>query len=249
MSMRIVTFAERPDLIDRLGFLDKVWPEYNKHGEVLNRYWGSLWTAFPEFQIVLYDEQNATVLGKGHTIPCFWDGTADGLPEGIDAVIEGGVRLREQQGQPNALSALAAIVAPAQQGSGLSRAIIEGMRMLAARHGLSNLIAPVRPSLKSMYPLTPIEHYVRWMREDGTPFDPWLRVHHRMGADLLRVAPHSMRITGSVAEWEDWTGMAFPESGSYIVPDALQPVDIDRDKDCGRYWEPNVWMRHRVQTD
>jgi hypothetical protein len=70
-----------------------------------------------------------------------------------------------------------------------------------------------------------------------------------MGADLLRVAPHSMRITGSVAEWEEWTGMAFPESGNYIVPDALQPVDIDRKEDCGRYWEPNAWMRHSVQTD
>jgi hypothetical protein len=171
------------------------------------------------------------------------------LPEGIDAVIEGGVRLREQQGQANTLSALAAIVSPAQQRSGLSRAIIEGMGTLAARHGLGNLIAPVRPSLKSMYPLTPIERYVRWTREDGMPFDPWLRVHYRMGADLLRVAPHSLRITGSVAEWEKWTGMAFPESGSYIVPDALQPVDIDREEDCGRYWEPNVWMHHRVQTD
>jgi hypothetical protein len=63
--MRIVTFVERPDLIDRLGFLDEVWPEYNKHGEVLNRYWGSLWTQFPEFQLVLYDEQNDAVFGEG----------------------------------------------------------------------------------------------------------------------------------------------------------------------------------------
>jgi hypothetical protein len=38
--------------------------------------------------------------------------------------------------------------------------------------------------------------------------------------------------------------MAFPESGDYIVPGALVPVQIDRERDLGHYVEPNVWMRH-----
>jgi hypothetical protein len=41
--------------------------------------------------------------------------------------------------------------------------------------------------------------------------------------------------------------MAFPESGSYVFPHGLAPVEIDRDQDLGRYWEPNVWVRHRVE--
>ena len=41
--------------------------------------------------------------------------------------------------------------------------------------------------------------------------------------------------------------MAFPESGvDYVVPAALVPVRIDRERDLGRYEEPNVWMRHPV---
>jgi hypothetical protein len=244
MAPRIITLQEQPELSERLDFLDDVWPEYNKHGDVLNRYWGRLWTDFPQFQFVLYDETNDAVLGKGHTIPCTWDGTVEGLPAGIDAVMEEGMRLRERR--PNALSALAAIVAPGHQGGGLSRVIIEGMATLAARHGFHSLIAPVRPSMKHLYPLTPIERYVGWTRDDGLPFDPWIRVHHRMNANLLRVAPHSLRITGSVADWEQWTGMAFPETGTYIVPEALAPVEIDCEEDLGRYWEPNVWMRHGV---
>ena len=38
----------------------------------------------------------------------------------------------------------------------------------------------------------------------------------------------------------------FPESGEYVIPGALQPVLIDRNRDAGRYEDPNVWMRHPV---
>ena len=53
-----------------------------------------------------------------------------------------------------------------------------------------------------------------------------------------------MRITGSVADWEAWTGMAFPESGSYVFPGGLASLAINRDNDLGSYWEPNVWLIH-----
>ena len=55
------------------------------------------------------------------------------------------------------------------------------MRAAAAAGGLDCLIAPVRPTLKDRYPLTPIESYARWRRDDGSAFDPWIRVHERFG--------------------------------------------------------------------
>jgi hypothetical protein len=109
------------------------------------------------------------------------------------------------------------------------------------------MIAPVRPTLKESYPLTPMERYARWKRADGLPFDPWLRVHGRLGARFLRVAPRSMVIEGTISEWEEWTGMRFPESGAYVVQGALQPVVMDLEKDLGVYEEPNVWMHHPVE--
>jgi hypothetical protein len=111
---------------------------------------------------------------------------------------------------------------------------------------MHSLVAPVRPTLKSLYPLIPIERYVRWTRDDGSPFDPWLRVHWRLGAEYLKTAPEATTITGTVAEWEEWTGMSFPESGEYVVPSALQPITIDRKQDVGTYSDPNFWMRHLV---
>jgi hypothetical protein len=43
--------------------------------------------------------------------------------------------------------------------------------------------------------------------------DPWIRTHQRLGATILCPAHGAMTITGTVAEWEEWTDMAFPESG------------------------------------
>jgi hypothetical protein len=120
------------------------------------------------------------------------------------------------------------------------------MRSLAAEHGMNSLVAPVRPTLKSLYPLIPIERYARWQRSDGAPFDPWLRVHWRLGAGYLKAAPEATLITGTRAQWEEWTGMSFPESDEYVVPGALKPVTIDRERDNGPYEDPNIWMRHRI---
>ena len=122
--------------------------------------------------------------------------------------------------------------------------LLEAMSELARRHGLQRVVAPVRPSSKHLYPLTPIERYVTWRREDGQLLDPWMRVHERLGARVATPLPESLRITGTVAEWESWTQMAFPESGTYVFPEGLATLDVDREADRGSYWEPNVWMIH-----
>jgi hypothetical protein len=65
--------------------------------------------------------------------------------------------------------------------------------------------------------------------------------------EILLADPRSLRISGSVAEWEKWTEMRFPESGEYVFPHGLAPLAIDRERNLGLYFEPNVWVMHRVQ--
>jgi len=161
-------------------------------------------------------------------------------------VLVRGLRDHRRRRRPNALSALLAVVDPRLQGQGVSREVIRAMASLAARHGMRALVAPVRPTLKHRYPLTPMARYLRWRRPDGAPLDPWLRVHWRLGARVLAVAARSMVVEDRVKEWESWTGMPFPASGEYVVPGALTTVRIDRARDRGRYVEPNVWMLHPV---
>lgn len=239
-EVRTATVAERPDLVEPAWERTRdTLPEYNDHGDVLNVYWGRLTEERPDFQFHLVDEEDH-VLARARSIPVRWDGTIEDLPAGIDGAIARGF----DEGGANVLCALVIMVPNDLQSRGLSAAAVEAMREIALRQGLGSLIAPVRPSWKERYPLVPIERYVTWRRADGLPFDPWMRVHARLGATILKPEPRSLRITGTVAEWEAWTQMAFPESGDYWFPRGLATVAIDREDDRGRYWEPNVWMHH-----
>jgi hypothetical protein len=241
MSVEMFTAAERPDLWERGIASGDVWPEYNLHGDVLNRWWGHL-DELPDLQFVLYDDDADEVVAEGHTGPLWWDGEDEHLPSGIDDAL---TQVCTRQGEPvNTLCALAAETPREGRRGGMAVTILGAMRSLAERHGLTHLVAPVRPSWKEKYPITPIEEYVTWRRADGQLLDPWMRVHERLGARVATPVPASMRITGTVAEWEEWTGMVFPASGDYVFPEGLDVLHVDREADHAAYWEPNIWMVH-----
>jgi GNAT superfamily N-acetyltransferase len=232
VKLRLVTHAERPDLARSEPSL---FPPFMAHDPIAVAFWPRLYEVYPDFQLWLLDGK-ATV-GYGCTLPVRWDGIPE--PRGIDWALTNGV-----SGDPSDLCAIVAGITPEYQGRGLSAVLLRRMAGLATAHGLDCMIAPVRPTWKERYPLTPIDRYVRWRREDGFHYDPWIRAHERVGAEVLDPAPRSMTIVGSRAEWEGWTGLQFPEDGDYVVPGALVPVRFENGR--GTYVEPNVWMRHPV---
>ena len=239
-SMEVFTAEERPDLWQQARPLfGGVWPEYNLHGNHSGKYFGQLFPQYARFQVLVYDVALDRVVARGRAIPFRWDGSLDDLPAGIDAV---GLRAVSEHTAPTAVSALAAEVEQDRQGQGLSRLILQAMALVTRNAGLGPLVAPVRPSRKDRYPLIPIDAYSRWRRSDGLPFDPWLRVHARLGATILRSEPRSMEIAAPVADWEQWLGMELPQPGEYVFPGGLAPLVVA--DGTGRYWEPNVWMRH-----
>src|SRR3954463_6591849 len=159
-----------------------VWPEYNMHGDVLTRLWGHLDEQLPEFQFVVYDDATDEVVAQGYTGPFWWDGTDETLPDGIDAALEEIVTRQRAQEPVNTVCALAAEIPREARGRGMAERLLKAMRTIGVRRRLAHLVAPVRPSWKERYPLTPIERYVHWRREDGQLLDPWMRVHERLGA-------------------------------------------------------------------
>jgi GNAT superfamily N-acetyltransferase len=223
----------------------RMWPEFMHHDPVANAHFGRVRDEYDHLQFFAWDDGADEVVAEANAAPAMWDGDPESLPEGgLDAVLE--TSFRADRAQLRVLSALQIVISSDYQGRGISVQMIEGMAGLARQHGYPSLIAPVRPSLKHRYPLTGIDRYVGWRRPDGTHIDPWLRTHERIGGEILKVAHRSMVIPGTVAEWEGWTGMTFPETGTYVVPGALVPVEIDVERDHGLYVEPNVWMLHRL---
>lgn len=254
MAIELVTLRERLDLLSEADELvASVWPTFVLKDPVAGRYWHRLYSpTLAAFQTLAIETVGGTetVVAFANAVPFLWDRYGDPattLPDdGWDAVLRDGVELMMNDGQANALSALAITVHLDKRGSGLADRLIGAMKQAARTAGLSSLAAPIRPTRKALYPLQSFDEYCTWTRADGLPFDPWIRTHYRLGARIMKVAPRSMVVSGTVASWEAWTGLNFPTTGRYAVPGALSPVEIDRVTDTGVYVEPNLWMKHSL---
>lgn len=242
------TYAGRPDLVDAAeALVDAGWPAFMSADPVEVRCWDRLAVEVPELQVVLLDPWRDVPVAVGNAVPFAWDGDDASLPDdGWDHVLSHGVDGGPGASATAAASALAVTIDPAQRGRGLSRLVLEALRAAAAARGCADLVAPVRPNHKARHPLVPMEEYVTWVDDRGRPFDPWLRVHTRLGATVVGTCPRSMTIPGTLAEWAAWTGLRPAGDGPHVVPGALVPVEVDRAAGIATYVEPNVWVRHRL---
>lgn len=234
---------ERPDdQIEQL-FGDG-WPEFITADQVVKEYIGTVRQLFADLELVLLDGDDVPV-AAGWAVPLRWDGDPANLPGGYSDSLVRAVNDHAVDEAPDTMVVMAAQVHPGRRGQGLAGELLTAMRRLADHRGWPRVIAPVRPTLKSRYPLTPIAQFASWSRADGLPLDPWLRTHQRLGAKIIATASASQTMTGTVSQWEEWTEMRFPDSGVYVIPDGLSTLRIEIDDDSGVYVEPNVWMQHQ----
>lgn len=251
--LALVPLRGRDDLIEQVFAppIQSLWPQFAMHDPTAELYFAEphltacLDTAFA----VVEPERPDVAVGRAFAVPFAWDGVKgrEALPDtGWDGVIRWGAEDRALGRAPDALSALEITLLPSHRGRGGSRIVLDAMRRRAAALGLRHMVAPVRPTGKAAEPLTPMQDYAARTRADGLPADPWLRVHVRAGGHIEKVAPLSMIMPGTLAEWRRWTGLPFDRSGPVIVPGALAPVLCSVEHDHAVYVEANVWVRHLV---
>jgi len=238
--MIIEKLSDNKKLLDVINKLhSEPWPVFLSEDSSVKKYWQRLYQLYPEYQLLF--RINSEYVGVANSAPIYWNANIDDLPAGFDKAIE---IIIEKNEKPNTLCGLAIVISKNYLGKGFSSKIINNFKKLAKFYGYSNLILPVRPTLKSQYPIILMDDYVNW-EKDNLSFDPWLRVHIKIGGTILKVANPSMRVRGTVSDWQKWTGMYFGESNKYIIQGALNPVDIDIESDLGEYIEPNVWVLHK----
>lgn len=243
MTVETMGARDRPDgqIAQLFG---EGWPAFISADRVVEQHIGTVRELFADLELVLLDGDDRPVTA-GWAVPVRWDGDPEHLPGGYAEALVRAVEGHRRRESPDTLVVMAAQVHPDLRGQGLAGEFLAAMRDLATHRGWDRVIAPVRPTLKSRYPLTVIEQFASWSREDGLSLDPWVRTHQRLGARIIAMAPASQTMTGTVRQWETWTGLHFPDSGEYVIPDGLSTLRIDRARDRGVYVEPNVWMQHR----
>jgi hypothetical protein len=206
--------------------------------------WLGMYDRWPHLQLGAFDAKGRLV-AAANACALAWNGDPGTLPdEGWAWALSAAQDDLAAGRAPDTLCGLGITVDLRLQGQRLSPAMVDALRDLARANDLPRLIVPVRPTWKARYPLTPMEEYARWLREDQLPFDPWLRTHVRVGGRIAKVCHRSMGLAGSVREWEAWTGMQFPQSGEYPIPGGLAPLQVDVEQGRGLYVEPNVWVVH-----
>lgn len=244
---QVITPAH-PDYRDLVrGLTREIWPEFMLHDQVANENWHELFDRFSEYQLALYDTRNHRVAGMGNSFPLRWDDSLEDLPEsGWDWAFREAVQNHRQGVKPNVHCAIQIVVRPDYRSQGLSMPMVQAVRAVTRSKGLKSLIIPIRPSEKHKYPLISLDDYITWKTAEGFPFDPWLRVHMRAGARIIKVCHESKTIRGTRVEWDGWTGMKFPQSGRYVIEGALNPIEMNLEEDEGLYVEPNVWIVHEI---
>jgi GNAT superfamily N-acetyltransferase len=247
MDLEVHSLAQRPELAPLLDDFDGAWPEFMTWDPIASLYYTVADEVHPEFVLVAIDPTRpGRAVARAYSVPLAWPDDQPLPPGGWDRVVQRATINRLAGTKTNLVSALEICVQPDQRGRGLSTRMLQEMRDHTVRLGYHTLVAPVRPSGKHARPDEPMTTYVARTRSDGLPEDPWLRTHVRAGGQIETIAPRSMTIPGTLAEWRAWTGLPFDTTGPVHVPGALAPVHCDTTHDYAVYVEPNVWVRHQL---
>jgi GNAT superfamily N-acetyltransferase len=248
MPFKVFSLADRPEFARKINFAND-WPEFILHDPVDSALCGQLPHVFPEFTIVAVDDREE-VVARGYSVPFSLQTSNRGaLPDrGWDQAMLWAFSDHSQGVEADTECAIGVTVHREHQGLGLAKIMLNAMQQRALSRGFSELVVPVRPTQKPREPRTAMADYICRTRSDGLPSDPWLRTHVRAGGVIEAIAPASMVVTGSLAQWRKWTGLPFDSDGWVDVPGGLVPARCNLDYDQAIYVEPNVWVRHTLKA-
>lgn len=235
-GIRNITYAKQ------FSRLFDVWPVCFAKDTAQQRLAAKVFLLYPSYQYLLLDGH--TVIGYLSTIPVRIDHSQALLPQGgYTWAINDGVKHVGRH--KNAVCALAAVINPDYQKSGVSGLMINALKAITMDKGYSRLIAPVRPTQKHAYPHVSMHDYVGRKISNGLPLDPWLRSHVVGGGRIRNICTDSIVITADIATWSSW--IKKPITDSYTVFEGgLSPLELNPLQGSCTYREANVWLDYQL---
>lgn len=166
-----------------------------------------------------------------------WDGTPGGAPAaGLTEAVA-----RAEEPDADTLVVLDVRVASDARGRGIGQELLAALPQLADASGCRRALALLRTHAKAAHPLTPYVRYLAAVRDDGLPWDPWLRAAWRAGLRPVHGVDRSLLVAAPLALWSRWADRTFPTSGPELIPGAIKPAIVEFERGEGRYREPHLW--------
>lgn len=224
---------------------DSVWPDFMDGEKVMRTYWGFVEGTFPDYQLGI--ENDGELLAAVNSAPIQ-------IKDPVKMLDSGGIywALRKishdymKGNKCNALVALQVMVTSQHRGKRLSYICVRELLNLAKEMRLKFLVIPLRPSRKYQYPLINIDEYITWKNKKGLPFDPWLRVHIKLGGKILNPCAGPI-VRAPKEKWAEWTKLDFCHSGQYVIPEGLDIINVTEENENLTYRQNNVWVIHQLE--
>lgn len=202
--------------------------------------------------IILMNADESELVAHGIATRIRWDGEYSSLPRGWT----GAVRASYEESvlgsvHPTTLVGLFIFAENAYREHGWAAEIATEMKRVAADSGLRDVIIPLRLPTRYEWQFArmPYEEFAFLRRDDGDYRDHWLRMHVRLGAEILGVCPVSHQ---HGLHPDDLRRQAqaepFQRSGEYVVRirDEYYSAFVDLERQYSIINEGCVWVRHAV---
>jgi hypothetical protein len=137
-------------------------------------------------KVIAYDQGEP--VGVGFWCPYKWNGAVSSIAmlDGWPGIVKSFLADPDDHCRNlNSTIGLFICVRSDKRQAGLSSQILGAMKEESKKIGAKQMLIPSLPVRKYLYPLTHIDRYASWKRKDGEPFEPWLRIHCRLGARVL----------------------------------------------------------------
>ena len=228
------------------------WLAYS-HGELQGQD-----ETFPGGQFIEWD-QHRQLLGALSTNRIDWDGNAKSLPHWDDIAGIDFTYRDTYKRQGNTLAFMSMSIAADAKGKGTASKLVKQALEFAQDEEIEHVIGDFRPSNYGEYKQQTgkfdFNEYIGMLRDDGAPYDGWIRSLDRMGMQPLSVDSRAMVIPETIEKFdtyrleykpENWWLVEDQAATRHLIDFYLPLHDIERVDEIWECGETGTWFVDRI---